>query len=550
MIKILLTDTGEYLDLAPETEIVWLEVNNVFVFDNVFAVPGSYPFKLPHTAGNAKKLSHVEQPQTHTDVVSLPCRLMVADAFFFDGQLNILQSLRGQFYDVSITINRGTLQPEKMLKDYDFGGDRNIPYGEDGYTQWPELPSVTAGYFYPDRDYTIAPVYEDKDALSFYLNEWNTTTQLHSGLLYPYPYLIYVLKRVLLESNIVAGGRWINDEEIMKLIIFHLKGIGEITSGSPFFTHVGDEALDLANHMPDLNTGQFLNAVKQYFCLGYYFRMNGQPSCRIETLKDMVSSATVNDISGNLCSELETLFESLKGFLLQQTHDTNDSLNELLTEPTLSKLKGTVADVSLLPTAGLSANDLYFVTDENYYYLWNGSTWEKNAFKYFDEQVGTTGDSFAINADTLPHVIIADPNNGAATWKVPNVRYDQDFLYGGKGTPLRLLFYYGMQDNSASDAYPYANHSGELLDMTDCGNYSLLNHGAKGIYEQWYKRFFELMENHKVVQIETTMEASDLQLFKDWEPVRIWNNNYMWMEKQTVFTMTGLKPTRFKLLKL
>lgn len=140
MIKILLTDTGEYLDLAPETEIVWLEVNNVFVFDNTFAVPGSYPFKLPHTAGNAKKLSHVEQPQTHTDVVSLPCRLMVADAFFFDGQLNILQSLRGQFYDVSITINRGTLQPEKMLKDYDFGGDRNIPYGEDGYTQWPELP--------------------------------------------------------------------------------------------------------------------------------------------------------------------------------------------------------------------------------------------------------------------------------------------------------------------------------------------------------------------------------------------------------------------------
>lgn len=105
------------------------------------------------------------------------------------------------------------------------------------------------------------------------------------------------------------------------------------------------------------------------------------------------------------------------------------------------------------------------------------------------------------------------------SWKIP-VAIQKGTSSAGKlgknNYTFRLLLYRGLQDDSNNNSYPMAQNSSTDYAGTEIGSYSLDIDGDKGLYDESYKNIIE-MEEADVISMLMTLNISDILTLKKWK---------------------------------
>lgn len=83
----------------------------------------------------------------------------------------------------------------------------------------------------------------------------------------------------------------------------------------------------------------------------------------------------------------------------------------------------------------------------------------------------------------------------------------------------------------------------------DAGPYSLSWHGEKGLYQTWWKDWIEFLAATKPVTRKIRLTIQDIVGFSYSDKIRIDGTNYLVKSFPVTFTMNGIKPSTFKLMK-
>jgi hypothetical protein len=541
-------DSG-YLDLGPDTEIVWVEKNNALELGSVTSLPGTADFELPWTPGNAAKLLHIEQAHNHNNVTSFACKCSFGNVLNFEGNLNVLQTVRGKKFTVNISLNLEEFNTKKKLSSFEYGGVRNHQDGDD-YVLDDDPDDVVQGG-YPQFDFTYFPIFYDTVFSPPYMMPYVPGSGFGAldDRTYPQPFLMYILRQIFSSFGYKIDGEWVRDEEIQQLVCLNIRFIRTFTSGPPFITFTED--LDLKNHVPDITVGQLLTSLKQRFLLGYYWRTN-QRELVIRSLKNTLDSDEAQDLTDLVVGEEDTNFnKNAESYRMSQQFDQDDANERWLERPDPKFIKGTIAGSAIPPAVpgGAAEGDYYLYLYDNYYYRYNGSTMDKSAYNYFDIENDGSTINFNIDHDTPFMRNAVATGLAASKWKTPHVEYDVKYIEEGAllEMPLRLLYWRGLQEDSVGDTYPLASN-----DKTDEGGDPIGNYGLKNEdqYADWQANYFELKANPRAVYFKFKPDPRIFNMWEPWKRQRVGNQHYVWDTRETLFRMRGIGPTKMLMVRV
>ena len=103
------------------------------------------------------------------------------------------------------------------------------------------------------------------------------------------------------------------------------------------------------------------------------------------------------------------------------------------------------------------------------------------------------------------------------------------FNLGNNPAPLALMFYRGNNTTShgANSDYPYLSSDDLGFNGTSIANYSLFQHGPKGIYEVWWKDWFEFLDNSEIHYADKQLSISELYNINFETKIKIQNQTYL-----------------------
>lgn len=103
------------------------------------------------------------------------------------------------------------------------------------------------------------------------------------------------------------------------------------------------------------------------------------------------------------------------------------------------------------------------------------------------------------------------------------------FNLGNNPAPLALMFYRGNNTKShgANADYPYLSSDDLGFNNTSIANYSLFQHGPKGIYETWWKDWFEFLDNSEIHYADKQLSISELYNINFETKIKIQNQLYL-----------------------
>jgi len=553
MLKIILENTTIPLKDASFT----LRFNNPMFEDS-----GSYslPFNIPGNSNIVRRLldfpHKIENAETFTK--NYDCKLLYDGQLFINGLFKISKTSENNY--------RGTILPgtgdffsrikDVKLTDLELGGDRT--YGS--------LPADTLAYFndtvnygYPDRDYVLFPVYNEifYDGYSgtfdwgyvqnekFHMNYWNKAGGFeHSigpgGPLIPFPYLCYVIDRMLNENGFATDNNmFYSDSELRTLTVFNTyAAMKQYGSDDPDFFNwpLADTTVNLSNHVPDTLISDYIKGLQNKFCCTF-FADNRLKRVSIKKNEDIITSPVYENITDKCEPYTEiTHDDTYDGFKLSESYDGNDEyISEKLKEITdAMTVKASVYSQSNLPASGNEHNDIRLVEYENAYYKWSdepvaypqteAAGWEYYSPAYLPYK--SEGEEYSVSTSIstlLEHkgLDAHSPENIGEYryWLVPRAEMpgNSPALVDWLNNPFspRLLFYRGLQSNGPNTGgytnYPLGSSYVYNWWHVQKGNYSLTWDGDYGLYEKFWKKYlYWIMSRRKLVKKIINFSATDL----------------------------------------
>lgn len=576
----------EFLDLKPGTELELEEENPFLQLSDSVIGPYTFPFEVPLSEKNLRLLGFPSALPTRKkiSVDNVICwengiqhSIGTLRIEQINGNINDLQSGTCSLYYLTGSSSFWTQIEKKMLSEMDFGGDRSFNQPGINITSgwWQHVHQVMQGNS-ETFDYAIFPVKnpgimsKDMDHQPDWMN-WITIeagqtrpaiiTNGRNNPIYPFPYLVYVMKRIFATVGWKVDGDFFTDPDIKKICLLSLRDI-KWGIKIPIFLFKLNPVVtfDLANHMPNVEVSKFLIAIKNRLGLFYDFNLRTK-SCTITYLKDVVQGQN-EDISQITTAPFANKFEAKnKIYSLINEFDSGDSY------PAQSDLVGIENLGSFLfvpPFAASAVNDgkVYLRLSENAYYICRESTTTEGLYewvKYMDniydyEQEGSTEDiPSAATTTTMERFtddefdMIVPAINQAAAWYFWN---DTEPDWG-----IRLLFFHGMQPDFDGTLYPYASNHPYNCAGTRLTQFALSYYfeeagtGVKiGLYDKFWKDFLSYLKQPETVTVDVNYPFSEKGKVRFGTSKIINHTKYFVKKRTTILPYNGVM--RLELIKV
>jgi hypothetical protein len=424
------------------------------------------------------------------------------------------------------------------------------------------------------RPYTFYPIYNKQ----FYENNatlycwivnwyWEQLGALHfmapdkNVPSIPFVYATYALEEIFKNGGYgYASGSFMEDEEIQKLTIYNTRARDQIFKDSTGKYLGPQDRINLAEHLPDIPVKEYLLALKNLFCLGYFFDKNGN-NVEVIPLKEVLSSRKTQDWTGRISRKKEmTPASENKGYLLEYEHDSSDGYqSDRLANLFFVNVQPSVATFSALPASGNNAGDVRLVTNENVYYRvvigvgGTADTWEFHSENLYPLRSGDETYKLKPKASTL--CLLRGVNNLFSPTTYDDYTIPRSEQAGNTAAfagqkhdySLRFLFYRGFQPSGVTlgsgtlpFVYPFASYDTVNHNGGTCGNYSLRWDGEKGLYNVWHRQWIDFMNNARQVEADVHLTPGMLQTLRFQDPIRDGNQEYILAKLSIEFDASGI----------
>ena len=304
-------------------------------------------------------------------------------------------------------------------------------------------------------------------------------------------------------------------------------------SGAGDLFNIFSGQIFIKNHLPDATLKEFLNSLKNYLGVGFFFR-NGILS--VDTLKSILESSDEVDWTNKSFRVIDQITGNYEnGYLLQYSNDSTDVyLNENLKSlpKPLSGIVDTYSDLPKNPTSG----EYWAVLDEKVIYISQSAsllsnipqaTWSKFTNYLHDFPILTpeieiqTGVSPTLNdwhLNVFRKIYVPIINQPGSS---------NEFQIGINPVPTRLMMYWGPQfgqirdggtdlepeyspSSDGSVTYPYASIDNTHPEAGIIGDVSLRFDGEDGLYELLLRDWYKFRERTKNLVIQIILSKTEL----------------------------------------
>ena len=604
MIAIEITDKG-YLDI-PEKLTLQLELLNPLYNGNAFDSGYTYPIELPNTPNNLRLTRFPNQlDSTISGREPLPCSVFSEGVKIIEGSITITSVNSKKIIAFILKNGVEIKKAEEKLKSIDFGGDRvvaNPPatYMKD-HAHAASLGDVDSGW-----DYVFFPVhnpsfYDGKTDFglgphhnySGYMNLWDFNYQkfwsntnifqiVNNGNgeyqnpdnppapsnFVPFPYLIYVLRRVAAHLGLTLSGDWIRDPGVKRLTMFNTYALDKsflYSTGMVNVYHNEATTINIANHLPDITIAEFINA------LGKGFKLRVSIDSKTKRLILNTYSAIASnelDFTGRIANDFSIdIKESSEGYTLKLQPDDSDTISEEFSKKTISEETLSPDEFSVFPASDPIGTIRFMAI--NYYDNQKGSFFFPAPISpAANLQIGKGKEEIALGLGTLhtdkyKTIEYSDPNDSTNN-PPPIITYSAGIvpvcnqignseLHGmGVSNPFtfRLLFYAGYQPTQNGTDAPmgtsniYDINGSQILDSSLKwlgGDYSL--------YHRYWKDYLNDKEG-KTVTFSLRLGINELEDMDIYSKIRIINRMYLIQTISLAITHQGVTAAKIKCLQL
>ena len=523
-------NSGEYLDMGGAS-ISFTLVSPVFSGEIGYGSQ-SFSFSIPNTANNSRILDEADKISTRGNMTEFEVVLGFDGAPIERATLTIEKTSPDTF-NCSLLLRESTLSgklEEKTLREYEYGGERQISQSSIATTQSLEMIShanATTSATYQGSDYVFAPIrnegmYPDStvtlgpihtvnwwwDGSFFDEQTWendpdNVLGQKGVQVLVPFVYLRYVLSQILTENGFSLDIQaWSNGGEMDTLVLYNPHSL--LAYGDPDYD-LAKGTISIPDHLPQINSREFFRALRDMFGL---VPIIDNKRVTLKSLKDIATDTDQVDWRDKTVSyftEFSTQERQRFGSVLDESDETSQEIPAL---EDVDNITVSVPDVASLPNTPGQENR--FVISENAYYTRIDGVWQRLGYRYLGQKGGQEVQEIdePNPISTLPGMYAGDWFDGS-TWRIPLAKQQLngkqlDIPAGIRREDFstRLLFYRGLV---GAPQYP------QLTVDDDAGTYeySLLWHGERGIYARWLKAWDDLLHTSKKATFTLRLSAGE-----------------------------------------
>lgn len=338
-----------------------------------------------------------------------------------------------------------------------------------------------------------------------YINAWGKLPSGQWGFLMDSPgvagypispqfYLVWILKRIFAWAGYKVTGDWIADPEVQRLVILNQTAISSKQPGLTATTVVSSAVA--GQHLPKMNVGEFLKAIRQGFGLLYDFDGNLQ-TVTIRSFSSILRSPA-RDLSAYLAGKYGIDPQASKGFSVKESIDGNDELykdaqGNLI--PTIAQTIGTLGTDRTEINLPLCGTQMVYEPSPM------GGNWTLCALR----QAGNMLDFYYKDTDRYP----AQPAAGQTDLQLKN------------DIGLRIVSYRGLVESSNGSLYP--------LGTTDVrnGKQQIISQkaarlgGRSGLWNSGLRQFFYFRDQTRPVTVPLDLPVALAASLRFHEPISL-----------------------------
>lgn len=435
---------------APEPVYLVLEVNSN-VYQVLIANAGNL---IAQINADFPGVASVQFSDSNTFTIGL------SSATKPDIQVNTVPALPGGTYYIYPTVDLSSTSYETFYLNV---WKAHVQNANNEIIDTHRFPTIYAPNFYDgenDAYWGYVNYYEETEELYLPLR---TLSQQAENVLVPMPRLRAVLENIFERAGeLTISGSFFDDPDLAKLIVYNNRSVEQALSASSFV--LNQEAIDnlsdyqyllaspsfsIGDHLPDLTFYEFVTKLANMFPIVLQVKSS---MIQIDTVASLLTNNII-DLTAYTLEEFQKRNTQYSGFELSyERYDTPEENAAYLQD----YAGGTNEDQTLRIKSEFFTHYFRRVVDVN----------------TLDEQ-GGGGRAWTLPIDPFPGYTL--PGNSSS---------DID---------LRLMFYFGLQDDSKGQDYPLASFYPADHAGTSLGPYSLDWAGEKGLYLNFWDDYIDLL---------------------------------------------------------
>ncbi|MBE2229962.1 MAG: hypothetical protein IAE96_04880 [Chitinophagaceae bacterium] len=545
---------NEFLDLSAGAVIEMEDQNPFLQFDENLIGEFSYPFNVRCTEKNDRLLGYPGIPQVRVNPAGV-------DALLYDKSLQVASG-KVKIEKVNSNINRRSASTVdcyfltkassfwqdakgKSLRSIEAGGDRTFAW--EGYITtgtgfWKHLNDVffsapnTYDYaFFPVRNNQAITTSIDESRPDYdriinkvYFDVVNDRWIMR-GQFCPFPYLHYIIKKAMAFVGWTVSGDILDDDNFRKITILNTRSIDWAyirKTGNVIDHHPYDSiTFNLNQHLPDMEIGAFLIAIKNKF--GLHLDFDRVRRHLTISLMDSILDMPVVDMTSKASPLLPKTIKGEKSIYAMVYADGRGSIS---LENTF--FQGELASRDDLPAAAEALHDqAYYISMENKYVICKQNetddNWDWQAFGDNNNDYAPAGKNNEISTKALIPGMELYTDFYNRRLLVPFIDDEIESIHNNFESvdfPLYLCYYHGLRALDNPDPgtlnYPLGSSSVYDIEMNQLADWGLTFTCFKpdgtdiGLYTTFWERFLALTNGEEEYEVNLYLPLHEYMVLK------------------------------------
>jgi hypothetical protein len=575
---------NQFLDLYPKTSLSFELNNPAYLGEDIDVIQNAFMFtvKVPMTGRNRRKLINPDRVDNAAFFLSNEsCGVWCEGIEIFRGLLSV-RSATPTDAEISITINTIAALKDLLLTE--------LNHDSVDLTQYQDIIGYLSGSCTsPDlRDFVCFPVwntdfYGTGDEVLFgtgrYQNLWGQHPTEISKLkvhgkspVTPFLKVSYLLKKMADSTGFSLNNGWQTNRELQQLCTYNNHSIVKWNADGTAYDF--DNTLNFKNHVSKTKSSDYLKNLARLFNLGVYVNFFDR-TLDIIPNNQILERAAQGDWTHLVISET-TKTETINF----PTRFSFSSTPSVL--PDMSTLNRYPYDAQLTTDPeGLYINSI------NHRYYHTPADGQQSQFiavelENFVQFGISQKNAYTSPLGTLPNCRVFMDNLGVAT--APGIKQKGTYKIkdGEESTANfddKLIFYRGLSDfrlanGQNNPAFATIQPLASSEDVTVTGyriktgwdssifpqnqippqyqpadvQYTLNWNGEKGIYNQWWAAWHEMLQRKRDVKLTLALSTKQVRGFSFQHKIRISNKEYLVKRLRVTLTENGIAPTEVDLV--
>lgn len=365
------------------------------------------------------------------------------------------------------------------------------------FYQAPDLTLMNGSVNHTSANYYVLPTVYNPDFYSIenksycgYMNFYNNGYRYNDAFnptkytLVPMVFVKPVLIKAIESAGWSVEGDFLTDSDFDNLLFYTTRSLDKQQTDIKIPFNAYTNSFKISDQLPDMSVVEFLNELRNFFCLGYFFN-NSEKKVTIRYLRDIVNAGCRKDLSAKVLPGHSEQQEDFKEFHLSFALDAMD------------------ATTKRDPVSG--------VLDP--------------AYESYKTGIGSESEKIEVRISTLasrnmPFYVQSFPPQ-VITRTYPYTRQAGiSNLFGQEANSYepRFLFWKGVSSD-ALGSYPLAGNARGLK--------KLAWNGATGLFELFWKDFISFKQQTKEVEMQAYLDIVDFKNFRFDEKVHINGLNFL-----------------------